>query len=89
MSEITLLPVKPGTLTEEDKSSLRNAGVVVIEHEDPASLRLLKPACELTSNELLLAAMRGVMRDDGAKQVFANNVAKFLEQAWNRTEKEG
>jgi hypothetical protein len=87
MHDVTLLPVKPGTLSAKDKAALSKAGVVVIEHEDPSSIRLLKPGCELSSTELLVAAMRGVMRDNGAKIAFADNFTKFLEAAWERSAK--
>jgi hypothetical protein len=45
----------------------------------------LKPACELTAHDLLLAAMRGVAKDSTAKQTFAENFTKFLEAAWARS----
>jgi len=59
-NEPTLFPVKPGTLNAKDKTALRKAGVIVIEHEDPESLRLLKPCSKIDGDELLLAALRGI-----------------------------
>lgn len=59
-NEPTLLPVKPGTLNAKDKTALRKAGIVVIEHDDPESLRLLKPCTEINGDDLLMAALRGM-----------------------------
>jgi hypothetical protein len=55
--EIALLPVRTGTISAEDKAALRDAGVVVIEHEAPETLRLLTPTAELGTSDLLGAAM--------------------------------
>jgi hypothetical protein len=85
MNEPTLLVVKPGSVSKADKAKLSAAGVIVLEQDDPTSLRLLKPACELTAHDLLLAAMRGVAKDSTAKQTFAENFTKFLEAAWARS----
>lgn len=50
MSEPILLPVKPGSLSAKDNTVLRRAGVIVIEHEAPETLRLLRPNAELDSS---------------------------------------
>lgn len=55
--EIALLPVKAGTISAEDKAALREAGVVVVEHEAPETLRLLTPTAELGTSDLLASAM--------------------------------
>jgi hypothetical protein len=58
--EIALLPVKPGTLSDEDKANLAKAGIVVIEHAEPDTLRLLTPTAELSGGDLLWAAMHAL-----------------------------
>ncbi len=55
--EVALLPVKPGTMSADDKATLREVGVVVVEHEEPETLRLLTPTAELGTSDLLGAAM--------------------------------
>lgn len=87
MSQIALLPVKPGSLKSSDKAKLSKAGIIVIEHDNPSELRLIAPGHEIDAGELLLAAMRGVMRDHSAKAAFAENFTKFLESAWERKRK--
>ena len=75
-----ILPVKPGAISAEDKAALRDAGVIVIEHEEPNQLRLLTPTAELSGSDMLLAAMRGVLAEDGkARLVFSQQVLAALE----------
>ncbi len=64
MNEVTLLPVKPGTLNDDDKAALRDAGVIVIEHDNPAELRLITPCSELNGNDMLRCAMKALLHDD-------------------------
>lgn len=66
MTEPTLLPVTPGSLSADDKATLREAGVIVIEHEHPETLRLLRPAADLDSSELLACAMKALCDPNNA-----------------------
>ena len=59
-NEPTLLPVRPGTLTPNDKAKLSKIGIIVIEHENPAELRLLKPCADISGNVLLIAALEAL-----------------------------
>jgi hypothetical protein len=65
MTEPVLLPVKPGTLNAKDKATLRKAGVIVIEHDNPSELRLLRPSSELDGGDLLRAALTALMKRTG------------------------
>lgn len=65
MSEISILAVKPGQLREEDRAALREIGVVVVEVSDPADIRFLRPAAELSSSEMLGAALTAITRQGG------------------------
>lgn len=83
--EPTLLPVKPGTLTKQDKATIRKAGVIVVEHENPTELRLIKPSAEIGSSDLLRCAMQALAADRGygatgaaQRETFAKLVAEFL-----------
>ena len=64
VNEVTLLPVTPGSLTSEDKAILREAGVIVVEHENPSELRLLRPCAELSASDMLMAAMKALVTSD-------------------------
>lgn len=81
--EPTLLPVKPGTLSPEDKNALRNAGIIVIEHENPAELKLMKPTAEIDGSEILRCAMKALISytggiADGQRVEFTNQLAKAI-----------
>ena len=88
MSEPTILPVKPGTLNEQDRATLREVGVVVIECENPREIRLLRPACELDSSALVRAALKALspISDDKYKdatknrEVFCRLLAESLDE---------
>jgi hypothetical protein len=58
--DIALLPIKPGTMSAEDKAMLREAGVVVVEHEESHTLRLLTPTAELGGGDLFACAMHAL-----------------------------
>ena len=57
MCDVNILVVKPGIVKRADKKLLNNAGVVVIETDDPAAVKFLTPTAELTGSELLLASL--------------------------------
>lgn len=82
--EIALLPVKPGTMSAEDKATLREAGVVVVEHEEPETLRLLTPTAEIGTTDMLRAAMFALV-DSGnastaARADFTTFIAKLVRE---------
>lgn len=87
MSEPMLLPVKPGTLNAKDKKALSAAGIIVIEHDHPEEIRLLRPGAELESSDLLRCAMAGLMDRSGSygvsqRETFAKAVyAALMEKA--------
>lgn len=59
-----ILVVKSKSLTAPDKKVLREAGVVVVEASDPASVRLLgvEPA-PMDCNDMLYAAIQAIAGD--------------------------
>jgi ATP phosphoribosyltransferase regulatory subunit HisZ len=82
--EIALLPIKPGTMSAKDKATLREAGVVVVEHEKPETLRLLTPTAEIGTMDMLRAAMFALV-DSGnastsARADFTTMVARMVKE---------
>ena len=59
MNEPAILPVKPGTINAKDKAALSKAGVIVVEHDDPGGLRLIKVNAELDGWACLLRQCAG------------------------------
>jgi hypothetical protein len=92
MTEPTLLPVKPGSLSKEDKAALREVGVIVIEHDNPETLRLLKPWAEVDSNQMLMCAMNALCDEtvgsQGARSFFTKLLHKVMLERLN-TEAKG
>lgn len=62
--EPAILPVKPGTLSAEDKAALREIGVVVIEHENPSELRILNTLSEIPASDMLRCALKALATSD-------------------------
>jgi hypothetical protein len=79
MSEPTILFVKPGAISEEDKSALREAGVIVVSIDDPTSVRLVQAGRDLPTSALLAAAGKAVQASEYSQQTFGNAVGKALE----------
>lgn len=84
MSEVTILPVKPGTLTKADKAELKKAGVIVVEHESPGELRLITPTATVSSGDLLYCAMKALRTNTGVsaqsqRETFAVLLANLVE----------
>lgn len=63
--EPLLLPVKPGSISDSNKEALCQAGVIVVEHENPSELRLLRPSSEVDSSAMLRCAMAALLSEAG------------------------
>lgn len=85
----TILPVKPGTISEPDKTALREAGIIVIEVESPAEIRLLRAESEISASGFLHAALKGLtctsLQDK--YQIFTSEIAKQVATIFNNEEK--
>lgn len=84
-----ILVTKPKALNAADKDLLRQAGVVVVESDDPASVRLL--GCEpspMNSTDLFYSAMMAIL--NGGSQFtqaeFAKQVAAMTKAAHSKKE---
>ena len=83
MSEPSILVVHPKSIAPKDKRALKDAGIIVIEADDPASVRFLKPNAELDGSELLLCAMRAIASQSIYTKVkidLVDNIMTALEQ---------
>lgn len=60
MSDPTILPIKPGSLRRCDKKRLADAGVVVIEVDDPLSVRLLRAHSDVSASDMLMSALKTI-----------------------------
>jgi len=56
----TILFVKPGAISSDDKTALSGAGVIVVEIENPQDVKFVRAGAELSSTELLSAAASAI-----------------------------
>lgn len=73
-----IVAVKPGSISKIDKEALSGAGVIVVEIENPEDLRLLVAEPLLSADELLYAAMKGVMLSNISKGEFVDVIAETI-----------
>lgn len=81
MSDPAILFVKPKAISQRDKKTLQQACVIVIEVENVADVKFTRAAAELSSSEMLLAAMKAITKNDyssSSKQAFAEALAAAL-----------
>lgn len=64
-TEPTILPVKPGSLSEQAIEKLEAIGITVIEHEEPSQIRLIRPSVDVEAGTLLKCAMQALMKAGG------------------------
>lgn len=82
MADQTILFVKPKAISQRDKKALRNAGVIVVEIDDPNSARLVKAAAELEGSALLRAAAKAINNHsfggDSVRSLFGQAIAEEI-----------
>jgi len=61
MTDACILPVKPGVVSKADRARLSRVGVVVIEVDEPESIRLIAPHADVSRSDMLMAAMKAMM----------------------------
>jgi hypothetical protein len=76
--------VKPGAISPDDKAVLREAGVIVVETNDPDAVRLVQAGHDLPSSALLAAAGKAVQASEIAQAVFGITIAEALELQFSK-----
>ena len=69
----SILFVKPGAISAEDKAELKSVGIIVIEIDDPGSVKFIRAGVEIASSDLLGIAMRA-MKDETAGGASARSI---------------
>lgn len=77
--EPTIMFVKPGAISADDKATLHGAGVLVIEIDDPQAAKLVRAGVELDAGAMLDAAAKAVRVSRFAEQAFGVAVADAIE----------
>jgi hypothetical protein len=81
MTDPAILFVKPDAVRSSDKAKLSKAGVIVVEVDDPQSVRLVRataPIEELSHGALLAAAAQAIRASSNATVAFGQAVANAI-----------
>lgn len=93
MSEPLLLVLsRDEPLSDDALDALREAGVIVLQVDDPAAVRLLRPETDVDAGDMLRCAMRAIRTSqvmDNPRIAFANELAALIEQRWNERQRGG
>lgn len=73
-----ILFIKPGAISDDDKAELKSRGVIVIEVDDPAAVKLIRATPELPSSELLALAGKAIGVSEFSEKAFGAAVANAL-----------
>lgn len=85
MTDPTVMFVKPGAIAQRDKNTLRKAGVIVIEIENPQDAKFIRAGAEVSAGGLLVAAV-GAIRDHGGGTInaaFTAAVANLIQASYD------
>ena len=92
MSEPLIMPIRHGSLSPHDKKKLSDAGVIVIEHDHPDSLKILRPSSVLSSDDMTLAALKALTGKSSltneARSEFAFLIARAFEASTSKAKGE-
>jgi hypothetical protein len=84
-----LVVVRHGTVSESDRAKLEGVGLLVIEVDNPADVRLLRPSAEIESGPLLRCALAALSSGNFAseqRETFAKLVAAETVRGVDRDE---
>lgn len=70
MSDPAILFVKPKAISQRDKKTLQAAGVVVVEVDDVNNVKFVRANAELSTTEMLNAAMVAMSKSGYALDAF-------------------
>jgi len=70
----SIAAVKPGAISEQDKAAMSEAGIIVIEMENPDDIRLIVVEPLMPPDDILYAAMSGLMDDVAPRKRFAEEM---------------
>jgi hypothetical protein len=79
----SILFVKPKAISTKDKEALHDAGVIVVEVDDPSAVKLVRPVAEIEGGEILRAAARAIATAGTlagtAREIFAKELCEAIQ----------
>jgi dihydroxyacid dehydratase/phosphogluconate dehydratase len=81
MSEPSILFVRPKAISQRDKKLLREAGILIVEIDDPKNAKFIRAHSELTGSEMLKAALWAINQggSTNTKLAFSNAICAAIE----------
>lgn len=73
-----ILFTKPGTITAEDRTTLREANIIVIEIDNLNDYRLVSPQLDIPRDGLLQCAGDAIASSANAQTTFGKVIAEYL-----------
>lgn len=77
--EPTIMFVKPGAVSADDRATLLEAGIIVVQIDDPQAVKLVRAGVEVEAGALLNAAARAIKESEHSQKAFAIAVANAIE----------
>ena len=78
----SILFVRPGAVNAAGKKALSDAGVVLIEIDDPASVKFVRASAEIATSDILAAALKGVKGSNYSEAAFAKALIEIYLAQW-------
>ncbi|MEM8801100.1 MAG: hypothetical protein AAGF55_01045 [Pseudomonadota bacterium] len=82
MSDVQVMMLPPGSISKADREELRSAGIVVVEIENPSSVRFVRAGYEVETSDLLSCAASAISEQSydtpNAKELFGKALAHML-----------
>lgn len=81
MADPSILFVKPKAISHGDKKLLRDAGILIVEIDDPQNAKFVRAQSELSGSDLIRAAMIAIRKgcSTNTKLAFSDAVCAAIE----------
>lgn len=93
MSDPSILFVKPKAISRQDKAALQETGVIVVEIDDPTSMKFVRPRLEVDGGAILKAAATAISNEGlttgTAKELFGKAMCAAIEAAFPSPPRDG
>lgn len=79
MTDPAILFVKPGAVSAADKTALHDAGVVVVEVENPHDVKLVRASATI-AGDAMFSALLGAVVEEGEYENYGKLRTRFLKR---------
>ncbi len=79
-----IIIVHPNSLDKATKQRLTKANVILIEHENPDSVRIINPTTDIYTNDVMMSALKGANQSSAGQSSFTRELEKRLLEKENK-----